>query len=91
MFCQKIVGKLPCIQKYIAYLQTFLPFFPTLFTGFYFNYIFDFRSVEVNFGQRDPWFKPPPGFVFIEQVPFHQRVRGMIPSSKASDCEVSQK
>ena len=74
-------------------LTNFLPFFPSLFylQVFIFNYIFGFRSVEVNFGQRDPWFKPPPGFVFIEQVPFHQRVRGMIPPSKVSDCEVRQK
>ena len=44
--------------------------------------------VELNFGQRDPWFKPPPGFEFIEQVPLHQRVRGMMAPAKVNDCEV---
>ena len=44
--------------------------------------------VELNFGQREPWFKPPPGFEFIEQVPLHQRVRGMMAPAKVNDCEV---
>ena len=51
--------------------------------------IYFLYRVELNFGQREPWFKPPPGFVFIEQVPLHQKVRGMLPPAKVTDCEVS--
>lgn len=45
--------------------------------------------VELNFGQKGPWFAPPPGYVYIEQVPVQQRVRGMMPPARKADCEVS--
>ncbi len=46
------------------------------------------RRFEVNFGQKSPWFKPPPGFVFLENVALHQRVRGLLPPTRPQDCEV---
>ena len=43
---------------------------------------------EVNFGQREPWFPPPPGYTFIDHVPAQLRVRGMIGPARQADCEV---
>ena len=47
-----------------------------------------YSRFEVNFGQRSPWFPPPPGFTFIDNVPLDQRVRGMMGPLKKADCEV---
>ena len=44
---------------------------------------------EVNFGQKEPWFPPPPGgYLFIDQAPVHTKVRGMEPPPDKSQCEV---
>ena len=44
---------------------------------------------EVNFGQKEPWFPPPPGgYLFIDQAPVHTKVRGMQPPAEKSQCEV---
>ena len=44
---------------------------------------------EVNFGQKEPWFPPPPGgYLFIDQAPVHTKVRGMQPPADKSQCEV---
>jgi len=45
--------------------------------------------IEVNFGQREPWFTPPmPGFTFIDNLPLQNRVRGMLSLPRKVDCEV---
>ena len=49
--------------------------------------LFVFR-VKVNFGQMDPWFPPPQGFVYISQLPVVERVRGMRCPERKADCEV---
>ena len=43
---------------------------------------------KVNFGQLDPWFPPPQGFVYISQLPVLERVRGMRCPERKADCEV---
>ncbi len=51
---------------------------------------FSLCRFEVNFGQlATPWCRPPPGFIFIDKIALHQRVRGMLPPAKKTDCEVS--
>lgn len=46
-------------------------------------------SFEVNFGQTDPWYSPPPSFTYVGHVPLSQRVRGILPPAKKADSEVS--
>ncbi|KAL3877155.1 hypothetical protein ACJMK2_034903 [Sinanodonta woodiana] len=43
---------------------------------------------EVNFGQQAPWFPPPHGFLYMQQYPLHERVRGLTAPNKKSDCEM---
>lgn len=45
--------------------------------------------VELNFGQKEEPFFPPPGeFVFIHAVPVAERVRTAVPPKTIEECEV---
>ncbi|XP_004874450.1 heterogeneous nuclear ribonucleoprotein U-like protein 2 [Heterocephalus glaber] len=45
--------------------------------------------VELNFGQKEEPFFPPPGeFVFIHTVPVEERVRTAVPPKTTEECEV---
>ncbi|CAG5120581.1 unnamed protein product [Candidula unifasciata] len=43
---------------------------------------------KVNFGQMDAWYPPPMGFRYLGQLPLVDRVRGMVPPARKSDCEM---
>uniref|UniRef100_A0A2C9JFF4 B30.2/SPRY domain-containing protein n=1 Tax=Biomphalaria glabrata TaxID=6526 RepID=A0A2C9JFF4_BIOGL len=43
---------------------------------------------KVNFGQMDAWFPPPMGFRYIGHLQLMERVRGMTPPARKSDCEM---
>lgn len=43
---------------------------------------------KVNFGQLDAWFPPPMGFRYIGHLQLMERVRGLTPPAKKSDCEM---
>lgn len=46
-------------------------------------------SFECNFGQAEsPFFPPEEGFVFINDIPLEDRVRGVLPPAKKEDCEM---
>ncbi|XP_059144772.1 uncharacterized protein LOC131931953 isoform X2 [Physella acuta] len=43
---------------------------------------------KVNFGQMEAWFPPPMGFRYIGHLQLMERVRGMTPPARKSDCEM---
>ena len=44
----------------------------------------------MNFGQRVPWYPPPAGFMYPEQLMPMERVRGMVAPSSKIECEVGK-
>ena len=44
----------------------------------------------MNFGQRVPWYPPPAGFMFPEQLLPMERVRGMVAPASKIECEVGR-
>ncbi|XP_017541534.1 heterogeneous nuclear ribonucleoprotein U-like protein 1 isoform X2 [Pygocentrus nattereri] len=46
-------------------------------------------SIEFNFGQREePFFPPPEGFTFIQDLPLQDRTRGSLGPATKADCEM---
>ncbi|CAL1526307.1 unnamed protein product [Lymnaea stagnalis] len=43
---------------------------------------------KVNYGQMEAWFPPPMGFRYIGHLQLLERVRGMTPPARKSDCEM---
>ncbi|KAL6463449.1 hypothetical protein MHYP_G00278400 [Metynnis hypsauchen] len=46
-------------------------------------------SIEFNFGQREePFFPPPEGFTFIQDLPLQDRTRGSLGPATKAECEM---
>ncbi|XP_051520303.1 heterogeneous nuclear ribonucleoprotein U-like protein 1 [Myxocyprinus asiaticus] len=46
-------------------------------------------AVEFNFGQREePFFPPPEGFTFLQNVQLEERIRGTVGPATKTECEI---
>jgi heterogeneous nuclear ribonucleoprotein U-like protein 1 len=50
--------------------------------------IFHNYKFNIHVMQEEPFFPVEEGFVFIDNIPLEDRVRGQLPPTKKEECEV---